>query len=170
MRGVCTRTAHPEFLNRMQAILNAAGLHVHIENPYKLKTKGEMLIECGDQDFLKEEASRSTSCGRFQRFNYRHCGRCVPCQVRRAAFLAWGQQDTTDYVYEPLGKNDADHAGFDDVRSAAMAIAEVKAQGLDAWLGSALSMPQIGDVPRLRALIARGLDEVAALHAAYGVK
>lgn len=168
--SLSTRTAHPEFLNRMQAILDAAGLRVYIDNPYQLKTKGEMLIECGDQDFLKEKAFRSTSCGRFQRFNYRHCGRCVPCQVRRAAFLAWAQQDTTDYVYAPLGKDDADHAGFDDVRSAAMAIAEVKAQGLDIWLGSALSLPLIGDVAPLRALIARGLDEITALHAAYGVK
>lgn len=168
--SLSTRTAHPEFLNRMQRILEAAGLRVRIQNPYQLKTKGEMLIECKDQDLLKEEAPRSTSCGRFQRFAYRHCGRCVPCQVRRAAFLAWNEPDTTDYVYGPLGKDDADHAGFDDVRSAAMAIAEVKTEGLDAWLGAALTMPLIGDTAPLRALIARGLDEIAALHAAHGVK
>ena len=168
--SLSTRTAHPEFLNRMQAILDAAGLRVYIDNPYQLKTKGEMLIECGDQDFLKEEAFRSTSCVLFQRYKYLHCVRCVPCQVRRAAFLAWAQQDTTDYVYAPLGKDDADHAGFDDVRSAAMAIAEVKALGFDTWLGSALSLPLIGDVAPLRALIARGLDEITALHVAYGVK
>src|SRR6266481_1136836 len=100
--SLSTRTAHPEFLNRMQGILETAGLRVRIENPYQLKTKGEMLIECRDQDLLKEEAPRSTSCGRFQRFAYRHCGRCVPCQVRRAAFLAWNEPDTTDYVYAPL--------------------------------------------------------------------
>ena len=51
-----------------------------------------------------------------------------------------------------------------------MAIAEVKALGLDTWLGSALSLPLIGDVAPLRALIARGLDEITALHVAYGVK
>ena len=150
--SLSTRTAHPEFLNRMQGILEAAGLRVRIETPYQLKTKGEMLIECRDQNLLKEEAPRSTSCGRFQRFAYRHCGRCVPCQVRRAAFLSWREPDTTDYVYRPLGKDDADHAGFDDVRSAAMAIAEVKTEGLDAWLGAALCTPLIGDTGPLKAL------------------
>lgn len=168
--SLSTRTAHPSFLNRVQRVLEAAGLRVVIENPYQLKTKGEMLIECQDQDLLMAEAASSTSCGRFQRFNYRHCGRCVPCQVRRAAFLAWNQPDTTAYVYEPLGKNDAEHSGFDDVRSAAMAIAEVRRDGLDAWLGSALSAPMIGDVQPLRQIVERGLGEIAALHAAYGVK
>ena len=129
-----------------------------------------MLLECRAQELLKDKAAESTSCGRFQRFQYRHCGRCVPCQVRRAAFLAWKQPDTTTYVHEQLGKNDADHAGFDDVRSAAMAIAEVKSEGFDAWLGSALSTPLIGDVVPLKALVERGLNEIAALHAVYGVK
>lgn len=168
--SLSTRTAHPEFLNRVQHVLDAAGLRVRIENPYQLKTKGEMLLECRDQELLKDKAAESTSCGRFQRFKYRHCGRCVPCQVRRAAFLAWKQPDTTTYVHEQLGKNDAYHAGFDDVRSAAMAIAEVKSEGLDAWLRSALSTPLIGDVAPLKALVERGLNEIAALHAVYGVK
>jgi hypothetical protein len=168
--SLSTRTAHPEFLNRVQNILDAAGLRVRIENPYQFRTKGEMLIECRDQDLLKNEAPRSTSCGRFQRFSYRHCGRCVPCQVRRAAFLAWREDDPTDYVYEPLGKDDAEHAGFDDVRSVAMAINEAKIDGFDAWLGTALSTPLIGDTTPLSDLVARGLSELAALHTAHGVK
>ena len=90
----------------MQQILDASGLRVHIENPYQLDTKGEMLAGCADQELLKRTASITTSCGRFQRFNYRHCGRCVPCQVRRAAFLASGTADTTEYVYVDLGKDD----------------------------------------------------------------
>lgn len=168
--SLSTRTAHPEFLQRLQHILQAAGLNVRIENPYQLQTKGEMLQTCRDQALLKAEAATSTSCGRFQRFNYRHCGRCVPCQVRRAAFLSWGQPDITEYVYEALGKNDPDHAGFDDVRSAAMAIAEVKADGLEAWLSAALSAPLIGATGPLRLLIQRGLTEIGALHAAHGIR
>jgi len=168
--SLSTRTAHPEFLTRIQGILDASGLRVRIDNPYRLKTKGEMMLGCLDQEFLKEEAARSTSCGRFQRFNYHHCGRCVPCQVRRAAFLTWQNPDATHYIYEELGKADSDHGGFDDVRAAAMAIAEVSNDGLDAWLGSALSMPRLGDVLELRALAERGLAEVAALHEVYGVQ
>lgn len=168
--SLSTRTAHPEYLTRLQHILDAADLRVGIENPYAAKTKGEMLRDCADQNLLKAEAVRSTSCGRFQRFNYRQCGRCVPCQVRRAAFMVWGGvPDTIGYVYEPLGKNDADHVGFDDVRSVAMALAAVAADGLDAWLGNSLGSPMIADRAALRTMVERGLAELASLHRAYGV-
>ena len=96
--SLSTRTAHPEFLTRFQNVLEAAELRVQIVNPYRAITKGEMLQHCSDQLLLKAHAIHSTSCGRFQRFNYKHCGRCVPCQVRRAAFLSWGVIDTTPYV------------------------------------------------------------------------
>ncbi|MFX5839954.1 hypothetical protein ABTE60_21820, partial [Acinetobacter baumannii] len=80
----------------------------------------------------------------------------VPCQVRRAAFLRWGEADTTAYVYDNLGKDDPDYAGFDDVRAVRMAIAEVEANGLDAWLGPALSSPLITDRAALKDMIRRG--------------
>lgn len=168
--SLSTRTAHPEFLNRIRDVLAAAGLRVNIVNPYEHQTKGEMLKACRDQALLKALAAQSVSCGRYRVFNYNHCGRCVPCQVRRAAFLAWGEQDTTFYKFSPLGKNDADHSKFDDVRSVAMAIAEVCAEGLDAWLGPALAYPRVGDTAPFRGLVRRGLDELAALHRAHGVK
>lgn len=168
--SLSTRTAHPEFLHRIREILAAADLRVKIINPYEHKTKGEMLRDCGDQALLTALAMDSVSCGRYRVFNYNHCGRCVPCQVRRAAFLAWGQHDTTFYRYEQLGKSDAEHAKFDDVRSVAMAVAEVSADGLQAWLGPALAYPKIGDRQPLRDLVARGLDELAALHTHLGVK
>jgi hypothetical protein len=129
-----------------------------------------MLRDCADQNLLKAEAVRSTSCGRFQRFNYQQCGRCVPCQVRRAAFMVWGGvPDTTGYVYESLGKNDEDHAGFDDVRSVAMALAAVAADGLDVWLGNSLGSTMIADRAALRAMVERGLAELARLHRACAV-
>lgn len=169
--SLSTRTAHPEFLTRLQRVLDAAGLRVGIENPYAAKTKGEMMRDCADQGLLKAEAVRSTSCGRFQRFSYRQCGRCVPCQVRRAAFMVWGgAQDTTGYVYEQLGKDDSDHAGFDDVRSVAMALTAVATDGFDLWLGNALGSPLIGDRVGLRAMVERGLAELKTLHKTYGVK
>ncbi|TCO06882.1 queuosine biosynthesis protein QueC, partial [Camelimonas lactis] len=169
--SLSTRTAHPEFLARLQKVLDAAGLRVKITNPYASKTKGEMLKDCADQKLLGAEAARSTSCGRFQRFNYRQCGRCVPCQVRRAAFLAWDPtQDSTDYVYESIGKDDADYSGFDDVRSVAIALAAIKADGIEAWLGHALASPFIIDRPALVGMLERGLEELRALHQAYGVK
>ena len=168
--SLSTRTAHPEYLVRLQRLLDTAGLRVILKNPYGAQTKGEMLRSCAEPTLLKALAAHSTSCGRFQRFNYRHCGRCVPCQVRRAAFMAWGIGDTTSYVYEPLGKNDSDHAGFDDVRSVAMALATVAADGLDAWLGASLSSQLIDDRLTLETMVQRGLDELRVLHEAYDVR
>lgn len=168
--SLSTRTTHPEFLNRICHVLAAAGLRVNIINPYEHRTKGEMLKECRDQALLKALAAQSVSCGRYRVFNYEHCGRCVPCQVRRAAFLAWGEEDTTNYKFAALGKNDAEHSGFDDVRSVAMAVAEVRAEGLDAWLGSVFAYPKMGNTAPLRDLVGRGLDELSALHQAHGVK
>jgi 7-cyano-7-deazaguanine synthase in queuosine biosynthesis len=168
--SLSTRTAHPEFLGRLGRILDAAELRVQIKNPYATKTKGEMLFNCADQALLKTTAVRTTSCGRFQRFNYRQCGRCVPCQVRRAAFIAWGGLDTTGYVYEDIGRDSEDYVRFDDIRSVAMAIAAVNAEGLDAWLGGALSYPMIENRPELQAMVQRGLYELRVLHEAYGVR
>ena len=167
--SLSTRTAHPEFLGRMQALLNEAGLRIRIENPYAEKTKGEMLSDCRDQTLLIREAPVSTSCGRFQRFNYTHCGRCVPCQIRRAAFIAWKDDDSTAYVYEDLGTPDEAHAAFDDVRSVAFALLSVQEDGLDRWLGPTLSSPLIANRAALREMLKRGLNELGALHAKYGL-
>jgi 7-cyano-7-deazaguanine synthase in queuosine biosynthesis len=167
--SLSTRTAHPEFLGRMQKLFNNVGLNVSIKNPYAEKTKGEMLRECADQGILSAEASLSTSCGRFQRYNYTHCGRCVPCQIRRAAFIFSGMSDATDYVYENLGKLDEDHAAFDDVRSVAMARLTVADDGLDRWLGPVLGSSYIPDRARLREMLQRGLDELGRLHTHYGI-
>ena len=78
--------------------------------------------------------------------------------------------DTSKYVYSNLGKNDRDHAGFDDVRSVAMALAEVKAGGLEPWIGTSLSTALLGDVTLLQEMVGRGLDELSSLFTFYGVK
>ena len=168
--SLSTRTTHPIFLKLVQGVLASAGLRVHLTNPYQFTTKGEMLVGCSDQALLKTLACASTSCGRFGHFGYKHCGRCVPCQIRRASFLKWGIADTTHYLYENLGIDDDDHARFDDVRAAALAVAEVEVDGLDAWIGTAFSSPHIEDADKLRDAVGRGLYELAALHARYGVK
>lgn len=166
--SLSTRTAHPEYLGRLQAILDAAGIKVRLINPYATKTKGEMLSDCADQGFLLSEAARSTSCGRFQRFGYKHCGRCVPCQVRRAAFMRWGQTDTTTYVYTKLGRDDPEYSQFDDVRAVAMALAAITTDGFERWLGPALSSSYL-DRPATKAMLERGMAEFRTLHGAYGV-
>ena len=160
--SLSTRTSHPVVLALFQRILDAAGLRVSVENPYQLQTKGEMLSKCSDQALLTKYAHTTTSCGRYKRFGYRHCGRCVPCLIRRAAFNAWGVSDRTEYVYAKLAKDDSHHARYDDVRAAAMAITEVRQNGLDAWLGAAVSSSLLQHPQSLKDVAARGLAELAA--------
>jgi hypothetical protein len=168
--SLSTRTTHPVLVGLVQRLLDAAGLRVRIENPYQLKTKGEMLLECLDKKLLRAHAGATTSCSRYLQFGYKHCGRCVPCLVRRAAFRAAGMNDTTVYKYGDLGRDDKDYAGFDDVRSVAMALAQVKADGLERWLGTALSTTLLGDVAPLQAMVGRGLGELGLLFKFHGVK
>ena len=168
--SLSTRTTHPVVLSLMQQILNNAGLRVRISNPYRFKTKGEMLQECLNQPLLTAHAYQATSCGRFKQFGYKHCGRCVPCLVRRAAFHAWHGGDSTHYVYENLALDNDEHAGFDDVRSALIGIAEHRDLGTDHWLGSTLSSNLIQDKDALKQVVERGLAEIEAFLLSLGVR
>jgi 7-cyano-7-deazaguanine synthase in queuosine biosynthesis len=167
--SLSTRTAHPRFLNLLQQLLDAAGLNVRLINPYRLRTKGQMLVQCKDQALLGELSQLSTSCGRFQRYGYRHCGRCLPCQVRRAAFLYWDQADDTDYVFDDLGRNDEDHAAFDDVRAVAIARLTVEQDGFAYWAGGSLSLVPPDERDAARTMIQNGLAELGKLHDHYHV-
>lgn len=168
--SLSTRTTHPVFMKLFQELLDAANLRVKVENPYQFKTKGEMLTECADQAFLRTHAHKTTSCGRFARNNYKHCGRCTPCLIRRAAFNRWKLPDRTTYVYSKLSRKDRNHARFDDVRSVAIAVAEVKTNGLNDWLGTSLSSTLLGDVSAYKETVGRGLDELKQFLDLAGVK
>jgi 7-cyano-7-deazaguanine synthase in queuosine biosynthesis len=168
--SLSTRTTHPVVLSLFQQLLNAAGLRVRIVNPYHFKTKGEMLRECADQTLLETHAFQTTSCGRFKQFGYKHCGRCVPCLVRRAAFHFWKGEDSTNYKYANLALNNRDHAGFDDVRSALIGIAECGEVGITRWLGATLSSDLVKDKEELKCTVERGLEEIRALLTGLGVR
>jgi 7-cyano-7-deazaguanine synthase in queuosine biosynthesis len=161
--SLSTRTMHPVVISLLQQLLDVADLRVRIVNPYRFKTKGEMLKECLEQPLLAAHAWQTTSCGRFNRYNYKHCGRCVPCLVRRAAFHAWHGQDATFYVYNDLALDDNRYAGFDDVRSALMGIAECREMGTSRWLGATLSSPLVADKSSLVEVVERGLAEIESL-------
>ncbi|TWE12603.1 7-cyano-7-deazaguanine synthase in queuosine biosynthesis [Rudaeicoccus suwonensis] len=167
--SLSTRTAHPRFLGLLQQLLDATGLNVRLINPYRLRTKGQMLAECKNQKLLAELADRSTSCGRFQRYNYRHCGRCLPCQVRRAAFLAWNRPDGTEYVFSDLGRKDNDHSAFDDVRAVAIARLTVEEDGFAYWAGGSLSWVPLSERDAVRVMLKHGILELGELHDHYQV-
>lgn len=168
--SLSTRTTHPVVLSLFQELLSALEIAVQVSNPYRLKTKGEMLSACANQALLDDLASMSTSCGRFKQFGYKHCGRCVPCLIRRAAFLHAGRPDKTKYKYENLSINSAQRMRFDDVRSAKIAVEQARSLGIERWLGATLASSRISQAPALRDMIKRGLGELDSLLAVHQVK
>jgi 7-cyano-7-deazaguanine synthase in queuosine biosynthesis len=96
-RGACsTRTVHPFFISSINRVLSAVGIPHAVENPYKRRTKGEMVKECLGQEVLKKGIPLTNSCGKAGRKGHwanrsaRACGVCVPCLLRRAALHAAG--------------------------------------------------------------------------------
>jgi len=168
--SLSTRTTHPVVFAHFRSLLAALGLRVNITNPYEAMTKGEMLRDCTDQVLLEKYAALSTSCGRFKTYSYQHCGRCVPCLVRRAAFEKWRGADATVYRFDDLGRDEPEYAGFDDVRSVMMAIGESKAVGVHRWLGATLSSALVRNKDPLREVAGRGLRELEALMLKLKVK
>jgi hypothetical protein len=94
--ALSTRTTHPYYLGLIQAVWDAVGLPVRIENPFARITKGEMISQCLAPLKLRAIADRTVSCGKWKRKG-KQCGRCVPCLIRRASFHAAGWMDNTHY-------------------------------------------------------------------------
>ena len=98
-----TRTTHPFYMNKFQKLLDNLGLRISFKNPYQFKTKGEMLLECKDHEFMVENLAHTMSCshpdiGRmYSETEARHCGHCLPCVIRQAAILRAGIQDPSSY-------------------------------------------------------------------------
>ncbi len=98
-----TRTTHPYYMKKFQLLIDKLGLKITFKNPYQFKTKGEMLLECCNKDFMLEYFNNTMSCshpdiGRMKsEKEARHCGYCLPCVVRQAAILFAGLQDDSSY-------------------------------------------------------------------------
>lgn len=167
--SLSTRTTHPLFVEKLQALLDGLSVDVRLELPYRFKTKGQMLRECADQTVLGTVAADSTSCGRFRTYNRTHCGRCVPCMIRRAAFLSWGPgRDTTQYAFSSLAGSDKS-SGPDDPMAAAQAVLSVRDQGLNRFLGATLAFASPNERGSYRQVLQSGLDEIEALLQADGL-
>lgn len=164
-----TRTTHPAFIAKFQTVVDAAGLGVKLLNPYQLKTKGQMLADCKEQKLLQKLAGNTMSCGRSARINM-HCGRCVPCLIRRAAFHRWSGSDPTNYKYKDISRPGRNYRAFDDVRGAAMAVEYVKLKGIHRWTAGALNSAQLGDVTKYQQVAKLGLEELGTFLAAAKVK
>lgn len=98
-----TRTTHPYYMKKLQELISAIGLSIVLNNPYQFKTKGEMLISCKNQQFMRQNIENTMSCshpdvGRLRGEKHTmHCGYCLPCVIRQAALKKAGIIDKSKY-------------------------------------------------------------------------
>ena len=102
-----TRTTHPFYMARWQDIIDGLGIRARFENPYRFKTKGEMLAECKNQNLVRNHAADTISCSSITKARWLgaapgHCGFCVPCLIRRAAMISAFASDPTSYTIANL--------------------------------------------------------------------
>ncbi|OAM09573.1 hypothetical protein A0U43_00305 [Citromicrobium sp. RCC1897] len=131
--SLSTRTAHPFFIECMEELASRLGLDIGFANPYRFKTKGQMVAECKDIAFLREIAHESMSCSspakaRWASMPPQHCGFCVPCLIRRASLEAGlGITDQTPYGVPTLARTfDSRTAAGEHIRSFILAAKRVR--------------------------------------------
>ena len=94
-----TRTTHPVFVRRFsQWFSEVTGHRIEIKNPLAFSTKAEIVKSIDARD-LSPPLKRTVSCSRRQyavRRGSGHCGYCVPCIIRRTAFLVAGLAEFDD--------------------------------------------------------------------------
>jgi len=106
-----TKTAHPKFLKNYNILIHDIFPNsVHVENPFILMTKGEVVKLLDDNNF-RNLIKETITCSYTDRLRWRgvansnHCGICLPCVLRRAAIHhagLWGFDD--NYVDNIFGE------------------------------------------------------------------
>lgn len=122
--SLSTRTVHPHYVEELNKFLQHLGINNSVVNPFKLKTKGEVVTECSNRSekILKETVPISVSCAKGRRGakhwhkrSAKACGICLPCIYRRAALDKVGLEDLfPDYYGNELKNIDLD-SGKDSV-------------------------------------------------------
>lgn len=106
-----TRTTHPHFIKSLQQAAAAVGVPNPIQNPFRLKTKGEILTDTKNADLLEKLAPLSISCShpeaaRYVKRSQGNCGYCFPCLIRRASMAQVGWDKAEDYSWDALSGKD----------------------------------------------------------------
>ena len=161
--SLSTKTTHPVFMRRLQAIWSQLGIPAILHLPYVAMTKGEMMSQCLDRPRLAALAGRSTSCGRYAVYGLKHCGRCVPCLVRRSAFLCSDTVDTTaTYHFADLKAAQPDK-GPNDVAAVATAVLKVAEMGVRAFTAGQFAFADSAQRADFEGVVERGLAELGQL-------
>jgi len=175
--GSCsTRTAHPFFLARLEALIRGLGMENSITNPFAGKTKGQLVAASRDLPLVTQLAADTISCAHptrrmgWIRRDATHCGYCIPCIFRRAALHRVGLDRGYEYGYDVCaGELDLDREIASDLRAVLTWISDARA-GLSSPTQQACRLTLPPDQCGLAAsVIEAGLDEVARLFLDRGV-
>jgi 7-cyano-7-deazaguanine synthase in queuosine biosynthesis len=104
-----TRTTHPETIRLFRQLLAELGLGVNLRLPYEFKTKGEMLDDAADRDWVISNADDTVSCAHptadrwiKMKLDKPNCGYCLPCLIRRASLSHVDADEPLEYRKNPL--------------------------------------------------------------------
>lgn len=164
--SLSTKTTHPVYMALLQEIWDAIGIKAKLILPYRYKTKGEVLKECSNRKLMEELIFATNSCGKYQRHGLRHCGVCVPCLVRRAAFLEAGLEDVTQdgYHYEDISTS---HSM--DLTAVALAVKQVELSNINKFVKGNLSFASQEERNLYLDVVSRGIVELKNLLKGYNI-
>jgi hypothetical protein len=91
-----------------------------------------------------------------------HCGRCVPCLVRRASFIRAGQEDRTVYKHALLKEAQPDYEP-NDVGAVAAAVVKVEQWGIRDFTAGQMSFAATHQRLDFEGVVGRGLAELGTL-------
>ena len=105
--SLSTRTTHPYFMAELQSTLKELSIQNPLVNPYRLKTKGDMLKQIGALGYVRDLALLSVSCAhpeaaRWRKRSLGNCGYCYPCLIRRASMHRVGWDSLQDYAWDAM--------------------------------------------------------------------
>ncbi|MGE4502560.1 MAG: Qat anti-phage system QueC-like protein QatC [Thiomicrospira sp.] len=159
--SLSTRTTHPYYLSILQEVFNEVGFDVVLTNPYQLKTKGEMIKECVDQNAIAKAIPETVSCSNWHRKGIQ-CGRCVPCLIRRASIYEAGINLDSNYLNKNLKLVLNDNKLRDDLFGVMFAINQLpKQRNIINWVRKSGPLPNdTHQRQELANVFERGLFEV----------
>lgn len=169
-----TRTTHPYYMKLLNEIVERLTIKVELINPYQFKTKGEMIKECKNKEFVDSTLHYTMSCSHSSHARWTksdmssHCGYCVPCIIRRASIHYSGLVDRSKYRTENIKINksymsDTIYANLNSFRFAIDRFKSKSNHGFDIQI----SGPLVSNLSDYVGIYERGMNEIIDLFISY---
>jgi len=161
-----TRTTHPYYMLMLQKLITNLGIEITLKNPFQFFTKGEMIKNCKDNQFLKGTIANTMSCSHpdndwnLRKSKPSHCGYCLPCVIRRAAIeSAYGNDNS---VYR-IPNFDSGIKAPVELQSYKIGLLDYKKSNNNLSFKIQEAGPIFSNLNEFENLYKRGMDELALL-------